>query len=553
MRSTPESHCGPRDRGCEEDRHYRAIIVGAGVCGIYQLYRLIRLDVRVTVLEAGSDLGGTWYWNRYPGARFDSESYTYGYSFSEELLQEWNWKERFSGQPENLRYLNYVADKFDLRNHMQFNCVVKSAYFDDAARLWRLRLNDGRQLTCDIFIPAIGVLSAPTLPRYEGLESFSGDSFHTYNWPQHEIDFTGKRVAVIGTGATGVQLIAAIADKVGELTVFQRRPNWCVPLHNSQISRQEMADIKSRYDEIFAICARTPGGFIHEPDFRAFFSVPREERREMWEKLYNEPGFGIWLGNFYDILTDEGANAEISEFIADKIRSRVHDPEVAEQLIPTDHGFGMQRVPLETSYYEVYNRDNVRLVNLQKTPIDRIAPEGIRTTEACYAFDVIIYATGFDAITGSYDRMDIRGVGGQALRDKWAEGPVTFLGLQVSGFPNMIMPTGPQSGGPSTNFPRAIEIGVDWATDLIQFMKNQRYTRVEATPAAEQDWTAYVSGLYRFMLMRKTQSWFTGYNSNIDGHEKGAVRHLVYFGGTPKYRETLQAVADGAYSGMSFQ
>jgi cation diffusion facilitator CzcD-associated flavoprotein CzcO len=273
----------------------------------------------------------------------------------------------------------------------------------------------------------------------------------------------------------------------------------------------------------------------------------------MWEKLYNEPGFGIWLGNFYDILTDETANAEISEFIANKIRLRVHAPEVAEQLIPTDHGFGMQRVPLETSYYEVYNRDNVHLVNLQDTPIDRITPEGIRTTAACYAFDAIIYATGFDAITGSYDRIDIRGVSGQPLRDKWAQGPVTFLGLQVSGFPNMIMPTGPQSGGPSTNFPRAIEIGVDWATNLIQFMRKRRYTRVEATPAAERDWTAYVSGLYRFMLMRKTQSWFTGYNSNIDGHEKGTVRHLVYFGGTPKYRETLQAVADAAYSGMSFQ
>ena len=397
------------------------------------------------------------------------------------------------------------------------------------------------------------MLSAPTLPRYEGLDSFGGDSFHTCNWPQHKIDFTGKRVAVIGTGATGVQLISAIADKVGELAVFQRRPNWCVPLHNSEISRQEMADVKSRYDEIFAICARTPGGFVHEPDSRPFFSVPREERLAMWEKLYNEPGFGIWLGNFYDILTDERANAEISEFIANKIRLRVHAPEVAEQLIPTDHGFGMQRVPLETSYYEVYNRDNVHLVNLQKTPIDRITPAGIRTTEACYAFDVIIYATGFDAITGSYDRIDIRGVRGQALRDKWAQGPVTFLGLQVSGFPNMIMPTGPQSGGPSNNFPRAIEIGVDWATNLIQFMRKQQYTRVEATPAAEQGWTAYVSRLYRFMLMRKTQSWFTGYNSNIDGHEKGTVRHLVYFGGTPKYRDTLQAVADADYTGMSFQ
>src|ERR1700754_1013241 len=407
---------------------------------MYQLYRLRELGLCVRVLEAGTNVGGTWYWNRYPGARFDSESYSYGYSFSKELLQEWDWQEHFSAQPENLKYLHYVADKFDLRRHMQFNCVVESAYFDDASVIWRLTLNDGRDLTCRFFIPAVGVLSAPTLPRYEGLNSFRGDSFHTYNWPQREIDFTGKRVAVIGTGATGVQIIGAIAGMVGDLTVFQRRPNWCAPLHNSEISPREMAAIKARYDDIFAICARSPGGFIHEPDRRPFFSVPREERLAMWEKLYNEPGFGIWLGNFFDILVDEKANAEISEFIADKIRSRVNDPDLAAQLIPTDHGFGMQRVPLETSYYEAYNRDNVHLVNLQRTPIVRITPEGISTTAARYAFDIIIYATGFDAITGSFDRIDIRGVDGLALADKWTQGPITFLGLQVSGFPNMIMP-----------------------------------------------------------------------------------------------------------------
>jgi cation diffusion facilitator CzcD-associated flavoprotein CzcO len=536
-----------------EQPQYAAIIIGAGVCGIYQLYRLIELGFRVTVLEAGADLGGTWFWNRYPGARFDSESYTYGYSFSKELLQEWDWKERFSGQPENLRYLNYVADKFDLRKYMQFNCVVESAHFDQAASLWRLKLNDGRILTCRVFIPAVGVLSAPTLPRYEGLDSFCGDSFHTYNWPQREVDFVGKRVAVIGTGATGVQLIGAIADRVGDLTVFQRRPNWCVPLHNSQISANEMADIKAHYDEIFAICARTPGGFIHEPDRRPFFDVPREERIAKWEKLYTEPGFGIWLGNFFDILVDEKANAEVSDFIAEKIRSRVHDPEVAEQLIPTDHGFGTQRVPMETGYYEAYNRDNVHLVDLQKTPIDRVTSEGISTTEADYAFDIIVYATGFDAITGSYDHIDVRGVDGQTLRDKWGQGPVTFLGIQVSGFPNMIMPTGPQSGGPSTNFPRAIEIGVDWATDLLQFMWRHGYTREEATSEAERAWSAYVGELYQFMLMRKAQSWFTGYNSNVEGHEIGTIRHLVYFGGTPRYRAKLQAVADASYAGVSFQ
>ena len=271
--------------GVEPD--YEAIIIGAGVCGIYQLYRLTELGVNTTVLEAGGDLGGTWYWNRYPGCRFDSESYTYGFSFSKELLEEWHWKERFSGQPENLRYLNYVADKFDLRKHMQFNCKVESAHFDEDATLWRLHLEDGRELTCRFLLTALGLLSAPTLPRLEGMDDFKGLSFHTYYSPQEPVDYTGKKVAVIGTGATGVQVIGELADKVGELTVFQRRPNWCAPLHNGPISEEEMADIRARYEEIFAKCARTPGGFEHEPDRRGFYDVPREERVALWERLYN--------------------------------------------------------------------------------------------------------------------------------------------------------------------------------------------------------------------------------------------------------------------------
>ena len=535
-----------------EQPDHEAIVIGAGVCGIYQLYRLVELGVDATVLEAGDELGGTWYWNRYPGARFDSESISYGYSFSEEVLQEWDWKERFSGQPENLRYLQYVADKFDLRRHMQFGCVVESAHFDDATALWRLHLADDRDLTCRFLITALGLLSAPTLPRYEGINSFEGPSFHTYNWPTEPLELAGRRVAVIGTGATGVQVIGDIADKVGDLTVFQRRPNWCAPLHNAEIGAEEMADIKARYDEIFERCARTPGGFIHEPDRRPFFEVPREERVAMWEKLYGEPGFGIWLANFTEIFMDEAANAEFSEFIADKIRERVHDPVLAEKLIPTDHGFGVQRVPLETRYYEAYNRDNVHLVDLQETPIERITPRGIRTTDAEHEVDVIIYATGFDAITGAYDRIDFRGAGGQSLKEKWAASPSTFLGLTVAGFPNMFMPTGPQSGSASTNFPRGIELGVDWVTDLLQHMWKHGYTRAEATPEAEAEWSAYVAKLYERMLLRNSQGWFTGYNSNVDGHEKGTRRNLVFNGGTPKYREKIAEVVDGGYRGLTF-
>ena len=300
---------------------YEVIVIGAGVCGIYTIYKLTELGVRATVIETGADLGGTWYWNRYPGARFDSESITYGYSFSDDLLQEWDWKERFSGQPENLRYLNYVADKFDLRRHMQFNLHGRVHGRSTSERpRWTVHLDDGRELTCRFLITAVGLLSAPTLPRYEGMDTFEGRSFHTFDWPQEPVDLTGKRVAVIGTGATGIQVIGEIADKVGDLTVFQRRPNWAAPLHNAEISAEEMADIKARYDEIFAICPRTPGGFVHEPDRRPFFEVPREERLAMWEKLYDEPGFGIWLANFREIFMDEAANAEFSEFIADKIR-----------------------------------------------------------------------------------------------------------------------------------------------------------------------------------------------------------------------------------------
>ncbi|MDH4145072.1 MAG: NAD(P)/FAD-dependent oxidoreductase [Acidimicrobiia bacterium] len=535
-----------------EGPDYEAIVIGAGVCGIYQIYKLTQLGVRATVLEAGADLGGTWFWNKYPGARFDSESVSYGYSFSEELLQEWDWKERFSGQPENHRYLSHVADRFDLRRHMQFEAVVASAHFDDEATLWRLHLEDGRDLTCRFLIPAIGLLSAHTLPDYEGRDSFEGRWFHTYNWPDEPVPLEGQRVAVVGTGATGVQVIGAIADKVGSLTVFQRRPNWCAPLHNSEISAEEMADIKARYDEIFAICARTPGGFLHEPDRRGFYEVSPQERRATWEKLYGEPGFGIWFGNFREIFMDEAANAEFSEFIADKIRARVHDPAVAEKLIPRDHGFGIQRVPLETNYYEAYNRDNVELVSLQDTPIERITPKGIRTTERDFEFDLIIYATGFDAVTGAYDRIDIRGRDGRRLREEWAHGPSTFLGMTVHGYPNMIMPNGPQSGSASTNFPRGIELGVDWVTGLLQHMWDRGLVRVEPTKQAEADWTEHVARMYEMLLLRKAQSWFTGYNSNVEGHEQGTRRHLVYNGGTPRFRRRLAEIAENGYPDFDF-
>jgi len=529
---------------------YEVIVIGAGVGGIYQIKRLADLGIKATVLELAGDLGGTWYWNRYPGARFDSESYTYGYSFSKELLDEWHWKERFSGQPENLRYLNYVADKFDLRKYMQFNVRVEAAHFDEANTLWRLKLSDRRTLTCRFMIMTLGLLSQPTLPRLEGMDSFKGRSFHTYYWPQEPVDLAGKKVAVIGAGATAIQVIGEIADKVGDLTVFQRRPNWSAPLNNSAISEAEMADIRRRYDEIFAACARSPGGFVHEPDRRGFYEVSREERRALWDKLYDEPGFGIWLANFREIFMDEEANAELSDYIASRIRQRVKDPKVAEKLIPKDHGFGIQRVPLETRYFEAFNRPNVHLVDLRETPLERVTEKGLKTTERDYAFDVIVYATGFDAITGAFDHIDIRGTGGQTLRDKWRDSCSSFLGMMVHGFPNMLMPAGPQSGSASTNYPRGIETGVDWCTDLLKRVREQGQTRFEATAEAEARWTAHVVGMYSIMLMRKAKGWFTGYNSNVVGHEEGKVRYFVYNGGAPKYVERINQIAANGYEGV---
>ena len=530
--------------------HYEVIVVGAGVAGIYQIKRLADLGVDALVLDAAPDLGGTWYWNRYPGARFDSESYTYGYSFSRELLEEWHWKERFSGQPENLRYLNYVADKFDLRKHMQFNCKVEAARFDEAHDLWRLRIDDGRELTCRFVIMAVGLLSTPTLPRLAGMDSFKGRSFHTFHWPHQPVEISGKKVAVIGTGATAIQVIGEIADKVGELTVFQRRPNWSAPLNNSPISHEEMAGIKSRYDDIFATCGRTPGGFVHEPDRRGFWEVTREERLALWDRLYDEPGFGIWLSNFREIFTDEAANAEFSAYIADRIRRRVNDPVVAEKLIPRDHGFGVQRVPLETNYFEAYNRPNVQLVDISETPIERITETGLRTAARDYEFDIIVYSTGFDAITGAYDQIDIRGIGGEKLSEKWKDGPSTFLGMLVHGFPNLLMPTGPQSGSASTNFPRGIETGVNWCTALLEHMWARGFTRADPTRAAQERWTGYVAKMYAIMLLRNAKGWFTGYNSNVPGHEEGKVRHVVFNGGTPKYVAAISEVTAKDYEGI---
>jgi cation diffusion facilitator CzcD-associated flavoprotein CzcO len=522
---------------------FDTIVIGAGISGLYQLYRLRELGQTVRVFEAGTGVGGTWYWNRYPGCRFDSESYSYGYSFSEELLDEWRWTEHFAAQPETERYLNHVADKFDLRRDIQLRSRVKAATFDEAARAWEITLEDGRSWRSRYVVTAIGPLSAPTLPRIAGIDDFQGEAYHTGLWPKHPVRFEGKRVAVIGTGATGVQVIQEIAKTAGRLTVFQRRPNWCTPLHNRPITDAEMAAIHKDYPAIFQRCRETAACFLHTTDPRGTFEVSPEEREAFWEQLYATQGFAPWLGNFRDVLVDREANALFSAFVADKIRSRVKDPRVAELLIPKDHGFGTRRVPQETHYYEVYNQPNVELVSILETPIERITPTGLRTTGRDFEFDIIVFATGFDAITGSFDRIDIRGRGGEQLRERWRRELSTFLGVMVDGFPNLFMVMGPHTA--LGNIPRSIEHNVEWIRDLLAHLGQRGLRCAEARRDAVEEWTAFVKKKGEGLLVNEVDSWMTGVNQNVDGKQ---VRIVARYSGTaPEYRAWADRVAAGGY------
>jgi cation diffusion facilitator CzcD-associated flavoprotein CzcO len=424
---------------------------------------------------------------------------------------------------------------------------VKSAHYQEDTRSWEVTLEDGRKYTARFLVTAVGVLSAATLPTIPGVTTFQGQSCHTHYWPKEPVRFEGKRVAVIGTGATAIQAITEIAKTAGHLTVFQRTAQWSAPLHNSRISKEEMAEIRKNYTEIFARCQETYGCFIHAADPRGTFEVTQEEREAFWEKLYGEPGFGIWMGNFRDVLTDRQANRLMGEFLAKKIRQRVKDPAIAEQLIPKNHGFGTRRVPLESGYFEVYNQPNVKLVDITATPIERITPTGIKTSDAEFEFDIIIYATGFDAITGAFDRIDIRGVDGASLKEKWADGPQTFLGILVDGFPNFLMVMGPHAG--LGNFPRAVEYTSDWVTRLIRFAHERGLTRVEATATGADAWTEHVLETSEGLLFTEVDSWMTGVNRNVEG--KQVRRIMRYSGGHPKFRERCEAVAADGYRDLA--
>ncbi len=532
-----------------QPRDFDAVVVGAGFAGLYALYKLRdELGLEVRVYETGDGVGGTWYWNRYPGARCDSESFYYCFSFSDELAQEWEWSGRYPEQPEIERYLNHVADRFDLRRDIQLSTRVTSAHFDDAANRWEIGSERGERVRARFLVSAVGCLSAANLPDIPGRESFRGECYHTAAWPRAGVDFAGKRVGLIGTGSTGIQAAPAIAAEAAHLTVFQRTPNFSVPARHSVFHPEDQARIKRSYASIFARTRESPAGFPYFPIERKTFDVSPDEREQILEGLWEEGGFKFLWGGFSDLLSDVRANEIASEFIRRKIREIVKDPETAERLCPRDHAYGSKRPPIDTDYYATFNRDNVSLVDLREAPIEAITPTGLRTRDAEYPLDVLVFATGFDAMTGSLLRIDIRGSGGRRLADAWAGGPRSYLGLQVAGFPNLFTITGPGSPSVLLNMPVAIEQHVDWIADCIAHMREQGAARVEASEEAQDAWVEHVAEVAKGSLMGKANSWYVG--ANIPGKARVV---MPYTGGQPMYRERCEAVVKSGYAGFEFR
>lgn len=528
-------------------QEFDAVVIGAGVSGLYSLYRLRELGLKTRVFEAGAGVGGTWYWNCYPGARFDSESYTYQYSFSPELIEEWGWSEQFAGQPEIERYLNHVADKFKLRPDIEFNARVQAVTYDEASKLWTIETEDGKQARARYVLAASGLLSAFQLPKYAGVGTFEGLSLHTARWPKEGADFRGKRVGIIGSGPTAVQIIQTIAPDVGHLTVFQRTANWCTPLRNRPIEAERQRGLKDNALDIIKACNQTFGGFIHDLDMQAGIEIPKAARWARYQELYDVGGFALWLGNYHDVFTSREIADDVSEFLATKIRERVKDPAVADRLTPKNHPFGTKRPPGEKNYYEVFNRDNVELVDLRATPIAAITPSGVRTQDQDYPLDVLIYATGFQSLTGELLRMGIRGKDGLSLEDKWSDGPKTNLGIQFAGFPNFFAIMGPHNPATFCNITRCAESNVDWIVGCIRHLRERGYNSIETTHAAEDAWTEHCYESAKHLLMSQMRdSWFFG-NNNRDG---GTGKFLMYGNGVPAYRKIFAEVVEQGYAGF---
>jgi cation diffusion facilitator CzcD-associated flavoprotein CzcO len=525
-----------------------AVVVGAGVAGLYQLYRLRELGLSTRVFEAGDGVGGTWFWNRYPGARCDVESLSYSFSFSPELEQEWDWTERYPAQPEILRYVNHVADRFDLRKDITFETRVESAVYDEATQRWRVLTDTGEVVDARFVIMATGCLSRSKLPEIPGLDRFAGPTYHTGHWPRDGVDFTRMRVGVIGTGSSGVQSIPIIAEQAADLTVFQRTPAFSIAALNRPLEQAEIDEMKADY-RAWRVAQRTSGfGVPIEPATQSALEVSEQERNARYEAGWQQGTLVSILAGYTDTITDKEANETAAEFVRSKIRQRVLDPEVAETLSPRSYPFGTKRPCLDTGYYETFNKPSVHLVDLRKTPLVELTETGLRTSEQSYEFDTIVFATGFDAMTGALNAIDIRGKDGVALREKWGEGPRSYLGLAVAGFPNLFTVTGPSSPSVLSNMMVSIEQHVDWITDCIAHLRASGVAAIEATAEAEDNWAAHVEEVGNMTLYPTADSWYMG--SNVPGKPR---MFMAYIGGVGNYRQLCDDVAAKGYEGFRLQ
>jgi cation diffusion facilitator CzcD-associated flavoprotein CzcO len=523
---------------------FDAVIIGAGFSGLYMLHRLRNLGLRCRVYETGDGVGGTWYWNRYPGARCDSESYFYCYSFSDEILQDWTWSERFPSQQEIQRYLEFVADRLDLRRDIQLGTRVSAATYDDAARRWRVETSTGDRVSARYVVTAIGAISAANVPSIPGLDTFAGRWYHTGQWPHEGVDLSGLRVGVIGTGSTGVQLIPVVAEQAAELIVFQRTPNFSMPARNRPLDPAVMAEIKANYSDVWERVRRHPGGMPLDMPTQRFDEVDEQEARRRYESAWAHGGVMV-LQQFSDLMTDERSNEFCADFFREKIRSIVHDPVTAEKLVPTGYPIAAKRPVLDTDYFETFNKPHVRLVDINDTAIDEITPTGVRAGDTVYELDVLVFATGFDAFTGSFLRIDITGRGGVRLADKWHDGPTAYLGLSMAGFPNLLTVNGPCNPAVLTNVPVTIEHDVEWIADCIEYAEQRGITAIEPTEEAEREWVRYTAELVDGTLYMKANSWWLG--ANIPGKPRV---FMAFVGGLNRFRKRCAEIAEAGYDGF---
>ncbi|MFJ8925660.1 alpha/beta hydrolase fold domain-containing protein [Streptomyces sp. NPDC102364] len=540
MQQTPDTDRTPRTT------QYDAIVIGAGFAGMYLLHRLRDdLGLRVRVFERGGGVGGTWYWNRYPGARCDVESMYYSYSFSEELEQEWEWTERYPSQPEILRYADHVADRFDLRGDIEFNTSVRGADYDAGTDTWTVTLEDGRRASASYLVTAVGCLSASRVPDFAGLDSFTGPTFHTGRWPHEGVDFSGRHVAVIGTGSSGIQAIPVIAEQAAHVTVFQRTPNFSVPANNRPLDPDEQRRVKAGYRELRAEARASASGVVVPPPLGNALDLDEARRTAELDQRWALGGT-TFMGAFEDTSSDESANQISADYVRDRIRAIVDHPAVAELLCPTNHPIGTKRICVDTGYFETYNRDNVTLVSLGDKAIERITPHGLRVGGVDHTVDAIVFATGYDAMTGPLDALDIRGLDGVPLREEWAAGPRTYLGVASAGFPNLFMITAPGSPSVLSNMIVSIEQHVDWITDAIDHARRTGVVRIEAERDAQDKWVDHVNEAAQATLYPRAASWYMG--ANVPGKPR---IFMPYVGGVGPYRDICDAVAEDGYRGFA--